>query len=300
MTIAGVSMRALTKTLSVGLLAVAAAVGSLTVPAVASTASDRDRRRPRSPRPRRQAPGSATGPTAGRFRSRAAPRTRSRSSAATTAATCGWPGTGPTRKDARPATSWPGRPPTPTRRTPTSPSTTSASASASTGTWAAPASTRTGTAPPRRPPTGAQQQAAATLAAIKGRFIPYPVIWADIELPGIAPAPDNGWNSVYTSSCSGKVKQSGVPAHVDRSELNGFADYITAHSKYKVGVYSSPAIWSTIFGTGSDSKIPNTYEWTYTAGDPEAVARAGRLVPARRPARARSSSAARPRRASTR
>jgi hypothetical protein len=107
------------------------------------------------------------------------------------------------------------------------------------------------------------RQAAQTLAGIKGRFIPYPVIWADIELPEIAPAPDNGWNSVYTSLCSGHVKQVGVPAAVDRAELNGFAAYITAHSKFKVGVYSSPTIWSSIFGAGSAASIPNTYEWTY-------------------------------------
>jgi hypothetical protein len=109
------------------------------------------------------------------------------------------------------------------------------------------------------------QQAAWTLAAIKGRYIPYPVIWADIELPGIAPAPDNGWNSVYTSTCSGVVKQKGIAASIDRAEFNGFAAYITAHSAYKVGVYSSPVIWSSIFGTGTYSQIPNTYEWTYTA-----------------------------------
>ena len=107
------------------------------------------------------------------------------------------------------------------------------------------------------------RQAAQTLAGIKGRYIPYPVIWADIELPEIAPAPDNGWNNVYTSLCSGKVKQFGMPAAVDRAEFNGFAAYITSHSTFKVGVYSSPMIWSSIFGTGTDSSIPNTYEWTY-------------------------------------
>jgi hypothetical protein len=110
-----------------------------------------------------------------------------------------------------------------------------------------------------------EQQAALTLATMKGRFVPYPVIWADIELPGIAPAPDNGWNSVYTSPCSGKVKVSSVPAAVDRSEFNGFAAYITAHSTYKVGVYSSAPVWSSIFGTGSYASIPTTYEWTYLA-----------------------------------
>ncbi len=109
-----------------------------------------------------------------------------------------------------------------------------------------------------------QVQASWTLAAIKGKYIPYPVIWADIELPGIRPALDNGWNSVYTSPCSGVVKQAYVPAAVDRSEFNGYATYITSHSTRKVGVYSAASIWNSIFGTGSKyGSIPNTYEWTY-------------------------------------
>jgi len=109
-----------------------------------------------------------------------------------------------------------------------------------------------------------QEQASLTLQAIKGKYIPYSVIWADIELPGIAPAPDNGWNSVYTSPCSGAVRQSSVPAAVDRAEFNGYAAYLTGHSTYKVGVYSSPLIWPSIFGTGVYGNIPNTYEWTYS------------------------------------
>jgi hypothetical protein len=108
-----------------------------------------------------------------------------------------------------------------------------------------------------------QEQASLTLQAIKGKYVPYPVIWADIEMPEIAPAPDNGWNSVYTSPCSGKVKQAYVSAAVDRAEFNGFAAYITGHSGYKVGVYSAAPIWSAIFGTGQYGSIPNTYEWTY-------------------------------------
>src|SRR6202161_4240379 len=85
----------------------------------------------------------------------------------------------------------------------------------------------------------------------------------DVELPGITPAPDNGWNSVYTSPCSGVVRQSSVPTSLDRADFNGFANYIAAHSSYKVGVYSSAGVWASIFGTGSASLIPNTYEWTY-------------------------------------
>jgi peptidoglycan/xylan/chitin deacetylase (PgdA/CDA1 family) len=38
---------------------------------------------------------------------------------------------------------------------------------------------------------------------------------------------------------------------------------VTSHSAYKVGVYSSPGVWQSIFGTGTASSIPSTYEWTY-------------------------------------
>jgi hypothetical protein len=107
------------------------------------------------------------------------------------------------------------------------------------------------------------KQASWTLAAMKSLHVTYPVVWADIEFPGIEPAPDNGWNSVYTGPCSWHVKINYIPASVDRAEFNGFASYIVAHSPYKVGVYSAPSIWSQIFGTGTASLIPNTYEWTY-------------------------------------
>ncbi len=107
------------------------------------------------------------------------------------------------------------------------------------------------------------QQAADALAAMKRGTITYPVVWADIELPGIEPALDNGWNSVYSAPCSERVVHDSVAASVDRADFNGFAGYITAHSKYKVGVYSSNSVWTSIFGTSSYAKIPNTYEWTY-------------------------------------
>jgi hypothetical protein len=113
-------------------------------------------------------------------------------------------------------------------------------------------------------------QAAKTLRAVGGLNVTYKVVWMDIELPGDAPnytpAPDNGWNNVYTSTCSGKVKTVGVAAALDRADLNGYASYLTAHSSYTPGVYSSPAIWGSIFGTGSASSIPNIDEWTYTDG----------------------------------
>jgi hypothetical protein len=106
-------------------------------------------------------------------------------------------------------------------------------------------------------------QAERTLTAVKTLKVTYPVLWEDIELPGIQPATDNGWNSVYSSPCSEKVVKTTVSSSVDRAEVNGYANYITAHSTYKVGVYSSAPVWTSIFGTGTDSLLPNTYEWTY-------------------------------------
>jgi hypothetical protein len=107
------------------------------------------------------------------------------------------------------------------------------------------------------------RQAARALADIANGAFDYKVVWMDVELPGIGPAPDNGWNSVYTSPCSGVVKQSSVPVSLDRADFNGFAAYVAAHSAYKAGVYSSAGIWTSIFGTGSAASIPGTYEWTY-------------------------------------
>jgi hypothetical protein len=109
-------------------------------------------------------------------------------------------------------------------------------------------------------------QAAKTLRALGSLHVTYKIVWLDIELPGIKPALDNGWNNVYTSPCSGRIKSAGVAASVDRAEVNGYEAYLTAHSSYLPGVYSSPAIWSSIFGTGSASNISGTYEWTYTNG----------------------------------
>jgi hypothetical protein len=111
------------------------------------------------------------------------------------------------------------------------------------------------------------RQAARMLSAIRGlpaeQRITYPVAWMDIELPKIAPAPDNGWTSVYTSPCSGAARKHGVTPSVNRAEVSGFSDYLRAHSSFLPGVYSSPGDWRKIFGTGSDSVISGTYEWTY-------------------------------------
>jgi hypothetical protein len=112
------------------------------------------------------------------------------------------------------------------------------------------------------------RQAARALADIANGPMDYPVVWMDIELPGVAPANDNGWNNWYTSPCSGTVKQAHVAASIDRADFNGFFDYVVAHSKFKPGVYSSVAVWNSVFGgnsasPGSPGYIPHTDEWTY-------------------------------------
>jgi hypothetical protein len=115
---------------------------------------------------------------------------------------------------------------------------------------------------------GAQQAARALIDIANGGGIDYPVVWMDIEIPGIGPATDNGWNTVYTTPCSGKVKQQHILASIDRADFNGFYDYVTAHSKYRPGVYSAVVVWNSVFGgnsasPGSPGYIPNTNEWTY-------------------------------------
>jgi hypothetical protein len=112
-----------------------------------------------------------------------------------------------------------------------------------------------------------EQQAAWTLAALPALHVTYPVVFMDVEIPGNAPsytpAFDNGWNSVYTSPCSGRIRINYVSTALDRADFNGYAAYLTGHSSYKAGVYSARDIWASIFGTGTDSVITNTYEWTY-------------------------------------
>ncbi len=82
-----------------------------------------------------------------------------------------------------------------------------------------------------------QRQAVRAVADANGQAIKYKVLFMDIELPGVAPAHDNGWNSVYTSPCSGKVKTSHIAASLDRGVFNGFYGYEKAHG-YTPGVYS--------------------------------------------------------------
>ena len=90
--------------------------------------------------------------------------------------------------------------------------------------------------------------------------VTYPILFLDIEMPGIAPALDNGWTTAYTSACGG-VRRGHVSPATARAEFNGFVDYLTQHSHYQAGVYSEPATWAEVFG--QYGTIPHIYEWTY-------------------------------------
>lgn len=61
---------------------------------------------------------------------------------------------------------------------------------------------------------------------------------------------------------SGQGWLSSASAHTNRIDFNGFFDAVQG-AGFMVGVYSAPIFWGETFGTGSDSLIPHTYEWTY-------------------------------------
>ena len=100
---------------------------------------------------------------------------------------------------------------------------------------------------------------------------------------------------VYTSACSGRVKSHLIPAAVDRAEFNGYASYLTAHSKDKAGVYSAPEH----LGVDLRHRLRGARSRTPTSGPTRRHQQPGPspvgLVPERHADLRRSSSAASPR-----
>ena len=86
----------------------------------------------------------------------------------------------------------------------------------------------------------------------------------DVELPGIAPAPDNGWNNVYTSPCSGVIRpQSGIPA---AGEPRRFQRVRRLHHRPLLrqgGRLLHRERLDHDLRHRDLLLIPNTYEWTY-------------------------------------
>jgi hypothetical protein len=87
-----------------------------------------------------------------------------------------------------------------------------------------------------------------------------PLMFMDIESQPFA-GYANGWNEIV-NSCGKITKRKVISTHIDRATFNGFTDYLRDDTIFHPGVYSIPSFWSETFGTGGDSRIPNTDEWT--------------------------------------
>jgi hypothetical protein len=87
-----------------------------------------------------------------------------------------------------------------------------------------------------------------------------PMMYMDIE-GGAEAEHANGWNEIV-DYCGRILSSTVIPVAVDRATFNGFYNYIHLDTIFHPGVYSSPYFWDQTFGTGSASRIPDTYEWT--------------------------------------
>lgn len=111
--------------------------------------------------------------------------------------------------------------------------------------------------------TWGQEQAQQALSDLNGRVFDFRYIFMDIENDG-APPDYWGWNTLWNSACGNTVKAEYIPANIDYATVQGFANYIDAHSPYLAGVYSAGGIgyggWIGIFG---GEQLTNTAEWTF-------------------------------------
>jgi hypothetical protein len=72
-----------------------------------------------------------------------------------------------------------------------------------------------------------------------------------------------GWNEVDSTGSSGCSSRGGsISTALDRATFNGFWHWIWDHTSYHIDAYSAPGIWTSIFGTGSDSVLHTTTEIT--------------------------------------
>ncbi len=109
------------------------------------------------------------------------------------------------------------------------------------------------------------RQAGWALSAIRPLTLDQPVLWMDVELPGSTvfdPVTDNGWTKVYRSACDAQPSGARVTPALARAEIYGFAYALEARSGLAAGVYSDPAFWAAIFGTGPAARLSGIYEWT--------------------------------------
>jgi hypothetical protein len=108
-----------------------------------------------------------------------------------------------------------------------------------------------------------RQQAQAALYALNGRVFDFRYIFMDIENDG-TPPDYWGWNTRWNGACGNTIRAEYIPANIDYATVQGFANYIDAHSPYLAGVYSAGGYgyggWMGIFG---DEQLSHTAEWTF-------------------------------------
>lgn len=111
--------------------------------------------------------------------------------------------------------------------------------------------------------TWGQEQAQQALSDLNGRVFDFRYIFMDIENNG-APPDYWGWNTLWNGACGNTIKAEYIPANIDYATVQGFANYVDAHSPYLAAVYSAGGIgyggWTGIFG---GEQLSNTGEWTF-------------------------------------
>ncbi len=112
---------------------------------------------------------------------------------------------------------------------------------------------------------GQRQAKTAVSMASSHSFFNTKILVLDVE-DDYPTGPPTGWNEVLVPGSCGSVRSSGIAPSVDRATFNGFWSYVWNNSAYWIAAYSSPGEWSSIFGTGSDSSLAGTMEWSADFG----------------------------------
>ena len=110
-----------------------------------------------------------------------------------------------------------------------------------------------------------ERQAEQFLKDSSGVFLNFKYVFMDIENNGLPPD-ENGWNTAWNSPCSTHIKAEYIAPQVDYATYLGFADFISSHSPYRVGIYSAGGdaygSWNGIFSPVQLSHA-HAAEWTF-------------------------------------
>ena len=103
-------------------------------------------------------------------------------------------------------------------------------------------------------------------------YLPFAVMWMDIEQANDSSTYTNGWNYVATNgTCGKKPTNPAIPSDaLDRQTFNGSWTYINSIDTANIvpGAYSMPSYWNKVFATGYSGcsaspycPISYTFEW---------------------------------------